>query len=257
MEVSTYYICYFDILGYKDLLRDFGENNFLQIINGVMQEVLVLTKRRVLFPFDDLYFEYRIFSDNVIMCYHMPPFKTHLDYIKSINKEYYFNSYLIHNNTNYELLYLSLLIEHSIYLQKKLIEKYGIFIRGAITKGNLYCDKNYIYGQGIIDAYNLENNFAKFPRIIISDLINNFLTSFSESELHLHRLESYFIIKDRTDNIPFLNYLSGSDNFFWETHRDLIKTNLIKYFNIGSVYEKYCWCKKYHNNFCLYKDQVI
>jgi hypothetical protein len=52
-------------------------------------------------------------------------------------------------------------------LQKRLILDYGFFIRGSIVKGNLYADKSFIYGDGLIKAYSIENELAYYPRLIV------------------------------------------------------------------------------------------
>nr|WP_321460378.1 hypothetical protein [uncultured Cohaesibacter sp.] len=48
----------------------------------------------------------------------------------------------------------------------ELIDK-GFLLRGAVTVGDLYHDDDYLVGPGMIEAYQLESQVAKFPRIII------------------------------------------------------------------------------------------
>jgi len=43
----------------------------------------------------------------------------------------------------------------------------GYFVRGAITKGRLYHDPGTIFGPALVEAYRLESQIAKFPRIIV------------------------------------------------------------------------------------------
>jgi hypothetical protein len=47
----------------------------------------------------------------------------------------------------------------------------GFFIRGAITIGDMMHDNDVVFGPGLVDAYDLERNVAKFPRIIVHDNI--------------------------------------------------------------------------------------
>ena len=42
-----------------------------------------------------------------------------------------------------------------------------IFVRGAITKGNLYAEGDVTFGPAITQAYLMEENNAKYPRIIM------------------------------------------------------------------------------------------
>lgn len=45
----------------------------------------------------------------------------------------------------------------------------GYLCRGAITTGLLHHSAKAIFGSGLVEAYNLEREVAKYPRIIISD----------------------------------------------------------------------------------------
>jgi hypothetical protein len=44
----------------------------------------------------------------------------------------------------------------------------GRFVRGAVVKGKLYHDDKMVFGEAQIRAYNLENNIARFPRIMLA-----------------------------------------------------------------------------------------
>ena len=43
-----------------------------------------------------------------------------------------------------------------------------ILLRGGIAKGSLYYEDDIIFGQGLTQAYLLENNLAKYPRVIFT-----------------------------------------------------------------------------------------
>lgn len=61
------------------------------------------------------------------------------------------------------------LIAACAYLQVRLFRKATpILSRGAIVKGDLFAEKDVYFGQGIVDAYLLEENVAKYPRIILT-----------------------------------------------------------------------------------------
>lgn len=59
-----------------------------------------------------------------------------------------------------------LFIELIAQLQYGLFTK-GILIRGGISCGKLYHDRNYLFGKGLIKAYLFESTFADYPRILI------------------------------------------------------------------------------------------
>jgi hypothetical protein len=62
------------------------------------------------------------------------------------------------------LLHLFLVLED---LALGLLER-AYLLRGAIVKGPLYHDERMVFGQALVDAYRLENNIARYPRIMIS-----------------------------------------------------------------------------------------
>ncbi|MFM2018777.1 MAG: hypothetical protein RL007_2433 [Bacteroidota bacterium] len=63
----------------------------------------------------------------------------------------------------------STLIANLSYIGAQLMTE-GILLRGGITVGKLiHLDNGIIMGQGLIDAYQLESNSAKYPRILISE----------------------------------------------------------------------------------------
>lgn len=45
----------------------------------------------------------------------------------------------------------------------------GVLVRGGISFGPLYHDTSVVFGPALIEAYQLENRCAKFPRILVSE----------------------------------------------------------------------------------------
>ena len=63
----------------------------------------------------------------------------------------------------------STLVSNLSYIGAVLLEK-GILFRGGMTIGNIiHNDNGTVFGQDLIDAYQLESKSAKYPRIILSD----------------------------------------------------------------------------------------
>ena len=44
----------------------------------------------------------------------------------------------------------------------------GFLVRGAVVKGPLYHDDSMVFGKALVDAYHLESEIARFPRIMVS-----------------------------------------------------------------------------------------
>jgi hypothetical protein len=55
-----------------------------------------------------------------------------------------------------------------------------VFLRGAIIRGKLYANKDVIYGPGLTKAYLMEENNAKYPRIILTREILKFIDEKNE-----------------------------------------------------------------------------
>jgi hypothetical protein len=60
-----------------------------------------------------------------------------------------------------------LCVELALFLQPLLAQ--GVIARGIITQGSLYHKEDIIFGEALIEAYELERKIARYPRIIISD----------------------------------------------------------------------------------------
>lgn len=54
-----------------------------------------------------------------------------------------------------------------IWLQADLVSNHNIFLRGAITIGDIYHDEKKVFGPAMVKAYELESKVAKYPRIIL------------------------------------------------------------------------------------------
>jgi hypothetical protein len=70
----------------------------------------------------------------------------------------------------------------------------GYFARGGIAKGRLYHDHSMIFGPGLIEAYRLEHDVAKFPRILIPRAVAADSLEYAKQGTHWkHAFEGRFI----------------------------------------------------------------
>ncbi len=235
MKYNIAIISYIDILGFRNIVSENQDPKSTY-------EILEIFKKKTE-PIDDLakLYEqkYLFFSDTVIRSTNI---------LSDTNKKYQVGI-LFH-----ELLDL-------IYIQMDLIEK-GIFIRGSVVINLLYHSNPFVFGPGLIHAYEMENKLAIYPRIIIDQTVFELLKdtpllkaqhhSFEDEETYVGNL----IRKDEND-IVFLDYLSVAETEvndypadyieFLQKHKSFISQNLKKYENDERTFNKYKWLRDYHN----------
>lgn len=153
--IKEYYIAYFDLLGY----RKFFQNNpdkiadFLQIIHAAVSNtqnyIQEISSSFIGGNLGKLFIRTKVFSDNILLC--LETDTSPIEYPRF-------------------LAFLTIVAD----IQRNYILQHGLFLRGGITIGKLSFNDDYIFGQGIIDAVELEET-AKYPRIIIGQTIIDFV----------------------------------------------------------------------------------
>lgn len=123
------------------------------------------------------------------------------------------------------------------------------FMRGAITLGDLYMDDRLVTGQALLDAVDLEENVATYPRVVLSDACVALALADPDGWYWNQQL-----LVD-ADGQVFVNYLPaiaddeipGEVEAGLDAHRRAIETNLVKFPTSGRIREKYRWVADYHN----------
>lgn len=231
ITTSTYLVAYLDFLGGVNLIEN-DENNvnlskIKQIYNFVLDKAMEIEKKETIKKI-----KYKIFSDNVV-----------------IASKIEMNTGLQIKRTIINFFYLVALFQ--IYALEQ-----NYLLRGGITLGDLYIDKEMVWGKALIKAYKQENEEAIYPRVVIDETIKNkiFDKIYSKSN---NFQEIKCLIDD--DNKIFLDYLSiaFSDNMkaFIEKWSINHKEKLLNYKDktdetSKKIYCKLIWHKKYFNNFC-------
>ena len=220
LSLEEHYILYVDLLGYKDIMNEMPGIEFLRIIDRSYREVKKDVATMSQPTHSNSVFDYKLFSDNIVIA-------TKADSVHAL----------------YSLSYIA------YYLQRDFIER-GIICRGAITKGQLYINAEYVFGSGLIRAYKMENEVAYYPRIIIDRIqeANSVLENYTD--LFFYRDNDGYVI------IDYLNIRNQSDTkrSFLTLHKQLVESRLNKHSTNERVYQKYAWCREYHNSFCKRND---
>ncbi len=226
-------VCFADILGFSNLIKSSSNSEEATLsLKDLHSHLSYCYKElRELNPYGSI----KTFTDNIILAY-----PKHED-----------------GEGQYGSLILSFM-----YFQLNMILK-GYFIRGGISLNDYYGDETFAYGPALVEAYELENNKANYPRIILSEKM---------IKLILGHIEDFYggegapqiseILCDKEDNTCFINYLlciednlqeSGDFKSYFETitaHKDQIKTAISKNSNNSKIMVKYSWVARYHNYFC-------
>ncbi len=159
----------------------------------------------------------------------------------------------------------STLIVNLAYIGAVLLEK-GILIRGAITIGDLIQEDNgTVFGQGLIDSYQLESNYSKYPRIILSDKLVSKLNYPIETKRNRYPYHQYvdrFI--DGCVGFHQMIYYQVMESWSEMTKEKLIESlakirkviidGLDVSFERVEVFEKYKWLKEQYNNLIILND---
>ncbi len=189
-QLKNYYLAYFDILGYKSYFED--EKNdpyeFLMVIKDAFEDVkkgVNLTQ-----SLNNVDIKYRVYSDNFLF------------YVEEQDNE------------------LEVLVAFSYLIsliQRRLLEKHSLLIRGGITKGKFFVNDDLLFGKGLIDVYTLESEMAIYPRVIIdkkADLFTNKTLEFL--------IENGFLSKD-VDDYYYIQFLSTLGEITYDTIKANIK----------------------------------
>ena len=195
MEFSEYYVAYFDVLGYKEAFKK-SEDVSAKLIDAIefsikiMKEIVSIHNTTILGESTEETpkIEYKIFSDNVLICY---------------------------KETKEPLSGLSLVsfLRLVATIQRVFFERPHLIVRGGITKGPLYLTNDFVGGKALIDAVELEST-AVYPRIVVADCILNELDSFKmQNGLFKSMVDAScqdLLVKD-VDDKTFLNYIMSYD----------------------------------------------
>ena len=77
----------------------------------------------------------------------------------------------------------------------------GISTRGGITVGDFFCNDIFVWGKGLLRAYNLENKVAIYPRIVVDESILPLIPECDNAGSKHHVMTDF-------DGIVFLDYVS-------------------------------------------------
>lgn len=159
----------------------------------------------------------------------------------------------------------STLIANLSYIGALLMEK-GILLRGGMTIGNIIHSGNgTVFGQGLIDAYQLESKSAIYPRIILSDVLirelnypletkrkrypyHQYIERFEDGCVGFHQM-IYYQVMDSWVEMTVDKMKSSLNNI-----RKVIIDGLDSSFENPDVFHKYKWLMNQYNKLIILSD---
>lgn len=163
----------------------------------------------------------------------------------------------VHDCSSIENLFTDIVIPIS-GIQSILAQR-GIFIRGGITYGKVFCSENIVFGPAVIRAYELESKYSDFPRLIFDPIVKE------KYKEHFNYSLKVGAIKQSNDGFYFINmftFLKASkdatgDSCRADEVRFHIEENIKKYKNKEHVIRKYHWLANEYNEVFPEEDSHI
>lgn len=129
----------------------------------------------------------------------------------------------------------------------------GLLFRGGVTIGEVFHDGGVVVGPGMVQAYELENKLAIYPRIIVDPILIEKAAKNPEKANNVEQELEYIngLLRKCENNYYYTDFLNMSteleyvyDEFLYKMRaiieKGLSETNLI-------VISKYEWLKNYYN----------
>ena len=128
----------------------------------------------------------------------------------------------------------------------------AIPLRGGISLGPAFCDREYVVGPAHLEAVLLEEQHADVPRVLVADSIVTVLRQALGTAAR-HRWPDDLYVVDGTDERAFINYLlaakPGASGTSLTAHRSVVMDQLARLASDPRPLAKWEWVARYHNWF--------
>lgn len=143
----------------------------------------------------------------------------------------------------------------------------GYLVRGALVKGPLYHDDHMAFGQALVRAYHMENEIARFPRIVVAREVREDMIAYSGQSAKEKRFPSIERLRQSDDGPMYIDVLkpvvalAKKSDSLYSTLSAEEKRKVDSYANIGHAlrarieesmdtprhFEKVQWMGRYWN----------
>jgi hypothetical protein len=236
-EPDTYtdsYVAFIDILGFKEIVYKKSFDEVRDILGNIRLIQELITKSN-------------LYSGLIRQ-----------ELISSVKITLISDSVIISIPKNSDGAFHCMIIVCATIIQKLFSLKEPLFCRGSICLGNIYQHDNSVFGPSLIEAYLMERDIAKYPRVIISPdcFIKGCASITNDKEkafvkCFTKQCEEYWFV-------DFIKYiLISSGDKFSDKALKLSKkiSDILSTTDDNGLRTKYLWLKKYYNEtISLFED---
>jgi len=236
-QLQLSWVCYADILGYKQLTEDAINNGECQNFLNTLNEALSHSYNRIqrlLVNGEKAIWAVKTFTDNIVIGY------------PARNAD-------INDGVPEFVSVLNIFMEFQAGLAMK-----GFFLRGGVAFGEHYMDEDIVFGEAFLEAVKQDRRGGP-PCISLAPSAIERFKKIADYYKYPHSTPHYESLLKDADGSIYLNYLSEAIRDFpdFEIYFDLIKKHnkqivrgLINYKAKPDIRAKYEWLARYHNFFC-------
>lgn len=215
-KTSNHIIAYLDILGAKQMICNDSNFNFLNLLNMFMEDAIEESGGGIFKHKEGIYI--KIFSDNILLAIELKENDEQRD----------------------DKITLLFNIVANIYNE---ILRYGYLMRGAIVEGDFFHNDIIVYGKALVEAVNLEEKKAIYPRILVQKELSKSL--------------QHYLLQDR-DGLYILNIFQLSEYFDHLSFKLELLKILEQYKDKDHIKVKIMWMIKYFNFwFTKYEHRLL
>lgn len=216
-KTSNHIIAYLDMLGAKQMICNDNDFNFLNHLNMFMEDAIEESGNGIFQLKEKIYV--KIFSDNILLAIELKE-----------NDE--------QRDDKIATLFNTIA---NIYNE---ILRYGYLMRGAIVEGEFFHNDIIVYGKGLVEAVQLEENKAYVPRILV--------------KVKVTKPNSYYYLMQDEDKEFFLNIFHLCNAFDDVAFKINLLEMLKKHKNDKRIKAKIMWMIKYFNSwFTKYEYRLL
>lgn len=169
-KTSQHCVAYLDFLGGKNIIYNDNGSEHLNKINMIYSDA----RRKSKIYSEDIFI--KIFSDNILFA--IPT-----------------------DHENREGSVEDLIVLVSAFVQEA--TEYGYLIRGAITEGDFFGDTIFSYGKALVEAVEMEEKYAVYPRVIVKKEIATLLPHYFYKCADGWDSVNYYILGGGFDSVNF------------------------------------------------------